>query len=164
MNKAVFAFLVMLLSGFLPGLVLANHFTVTLELTDGSNKQTANTETEPPKAREIVVRPVMQSKLGAKCTAKFQLTCNSKETLKDVLVHFYVVKIDKAGQEPPPLEPKDVVIETAQTMDFAEKGTTSAELEFVPDHAGLYLVRVETQGTAEVKGHEHYAAMEIVVK
>ena len=52
--------------------VWANHFSVTLEVSDGTNKQAANTETEPPKAREVVVRPVMQSTVGAKCVAKFK--------------------------------------------------------------------------------------------
>ena len=84
--------------------------------------------------------------------------------MKDVLVHFYVVRIDKAGQNPPPLEPKDVVIETAQTLDFAADVSTTAEVEFKPDRPGIYLVRVETQNTAEQANHEHYAAMEITVR
>src|SRR5689334_19354203 len=95
----------------------ADHFEVSLSLTDGQNSQTAKTETEPaPKAREMPVRPTMDSAFGTRCTASWKLTCQSKETLKDVLVHFYVVRLDKAGQAPPPLEPKDVVIETAISM------------------------------------------------
>ena len=83
---------------------------------------------------------------------------------KDALIHFYVVKIDKAGQNPPPLEPKVVVIETAQTLDFTADISASAELEFKPDKPGIYLVRVESQNTAEHAAHEHFAAMEIHVK
>ncbi|HET6251114.1 MAG TPA: hypothetical protein VFE47_25740 [Tepidisphaeraceae bacterium] len=165
MHPARLSFIAIALAfAFLPAIARANHFTITLDVSDGTHKQTGKTESEPPKAGEIVVRPVMETKAGAKCTAKFKLTCASKELLKDVLVHFYVVKIGKPGQNPPPLEPKDVVIETAQTMDFAEGTTTSAELEFTPDRAGIYLVRIETQGTAEAKGHEHYAAIDLVVK
>jgi len=150
--------------GAMPGRLLASHFEVSLEVSDGSNKESAGTATEPPKARDVFVRPVMNSTRGAHCSAKWKLTCKSNEILKDVLVHFYVVRVDKLGQVPPPLEPSVVVIETAQTMDFSPGTNSSAELEFVPDQAGIYLVRIETQGTAEVKSHEHYSAIDLVVK
>jgi hypothetical protein len=105
----------------------------------------------------------MNAALGKQCTAKFKVSSNSKDIFKDALVHFYVVRIEKAGQNPPPLEPKEVVIETAQTLDLSPGGSTIGEVEFKPDRAGLYLVRVETQNTAEQAGHEHYAALEITV-
>src|SRR5579871_2594796 len=89
-----------------PLVAQASHFSVTLDVSDANAKQTAKTETEPSKAREVVVRPTMQTMLGKHCTAKFKITCTGKEGLKDAMIHFYVVKIDKAGQNPPPLEPK----------------------------------------------------------
>jgi hypothetical protein len=142
----------------------ADNFTVSLEVTDGAAKKTADTETDPPKAGGIVIRPIMEAKAGAQCTAKFKVVCTGNDTLKDVLIHFYVVKTDKAGQAPPALDPKDVVIETAQTMDFSDKTATSAELQFLPEKSGMYLIRVETQSPAEQKGREFYAAMDLAVK
>jgi hypothetical protein len=156
----VFAFAL----GVLPARSWATHFEVSLQVADGSNKESAGTATEPPKARDVFIRPVMHSTPGTHCKAKWKLTCKSNELLKDVLVHFFVVRVDKLGQIPPPLEPAAVVIETATTMDFAPDSSTSAELEFVPEQPGIYLVRIETQGTAEIKGHEHYSAIDLVVK
>lgn len=142
----------------------ANHFEVTLALSDGQNSQNAKTQTEPPQAREVIVRPEMQSSFGKSFTASWKVTCQNKDTLKDVLIHFYVVRIDKPGQAPPPLEPAEVVIETAQTMDFSNRTSTSAVLQFQPDRPGIYLVRIETQGTAEATGQEYYAAIDLIVK
>jgi hypothetical protein len=150
--------------GAIPRRVLGNHFEVTLAVSDARSTQSATTETDPPSAGAIVKRPVMESAFGTRCTASWKVTSENKEMLKDVLVHFYVVRIDKLGQAPPPLEPTQVVLETALSMDFANHTKSSAQLQFQPDRPGIYLIRIETQGTTEAKRHEHYAAMDLVVK
>ena len=143
---------------------LANTFSAALTVTAGDHKQTASTAGEMAKDHAVPVRPLLEVSLGVRCTAKWKVTNDGKESLKDVLVHFYVVRINKAGQAPPPLEPQEVVIESAQTMDFTTGSTTSAELQFQPDRAGIYLVRIEAQGAAEGNGHEDFAAIDLVVK
>jgi hypothetical protein len=164
-SRFCIAIAMVLVQGALALEVRANHFEIAMTLSDGTNKQEANTQTEPPpKPGPAAVRPVLQVPFGDKCTASWKLTSNSKETLKDVLVHFYVVRIERAGQDPPPLEPSQVVIESAQTIDLAYHDTTSAALQFTPDRPGIYLCRVETQGSADPKGHEHFAAIELTVK
>jgi hypothetical protein len=145
--------------------VRAGHFDIAMTLSAGKDKQAAKTETDPPpKAGPAVARPALQVVFGDKCTASWKVTSNSKETLKDVLVHFYVVRIDGAGQAPPPLEPSKVVIESAQTISFEDHDSTSAALQFVPDRPGLYLCRVEARGPDEDEGHGDYAAIELTVK
>lgn len=142
----------------------ADHFTVSLDVSDGKGKQSAATQIDPPKDQKIVHRPVIEGAADARFTATWKLTATGAEPLKDVLVHFYVVRIDRPGQASPPLEPKDVVIESALTMDFEPKGSASATVKFQAPQAGTYLVRIETQGGAEKKSHEHFAAIDLVVK
>jgi hypothetical protein len=142
----------------------ADHFSVSLEISNGKEKQSATTQTDPPKEQKLIRRPVLEGSSDSHFTATWKLTATGTETLKDVLVHFYVVRIDRAGQAPPPLEPRDVVIESAMTMDFEPKGAAGATLKFQAPQAGTYLVRIETQGGPEKKTHEHFAAIDLVVK
>lgn len=146
------------------GLAQADHCSISLEVTDGSHKQEAHAQTDPPKTPAAEKRPVYESAADGRLTAKWKVESTAKGPMKDVLVHFYVVRIEKPGQPPPPLDPKAVVIESAQTLDLPPDGKTTAELQFKPPTTGTYLLRVETQGTAEQKGHEHFAAIDVVVK
>lgn len=109
-------------------------------------------------------RPTLASAAGQKLTANFTFLNASKRTFTDVLIHFYVVRIDRPGQAAPPLEPKDVVIESAQTMDFVPGGQTTATLTFTPDRAGVYLVRLETPAVPDERVAVHSASLELVVK
>ena len=61
-----------------PMLARGNHLSITLDVTNGSATQTANTETDPPKTREAVVRPSMQTTLGTRCTAKFKVSATGQ--------------------------------------------------------------------------------------
>jgi hypothetical protein len=134
-------------------------FKVSLSVAGGEQKQTDASKPEN-KEKMKAVRPIMQSTDGVRFTASWKVTSVGKEPQKDALVHFYVVRIEKPGQAPPALEPTEVVIETAQTMDFATGSTTSAELQFKPDRAGVYLIRIEAEGSAG----QDFAAIDLVVK
>ncbi|HZL38051.1 MAG TPA: hypothetical protein VFC78_22235 [Tepidisphaeraceae bacterium] len=146
-----------------PAGLRAGPFVISLEVSDEAKKQTAQLQ-PAAKANAIVKRPSLKAAAGARFTAKWKVSSGSKELMKDVLVHFYVVRIDKPGQMPPPLEPKSVVIESALTMDFAAKDITSGELQFRPLGAGIYLVRIEAQDPAQPREREYFAAMDLVVK
>lgn len=147
-----------------PPVARADHFAVTLEVSAKSGKQSADMQNDPPKDKTIVKRPVMRGSDGEQFAAAWKVTGKSATEMKDVLVHFYVVKIDRAGQAPPPLEPKRVVTESALTMDFPAEHAASARMPFRVPGPGVYLVRIETQGTAAAKGHECYAALDLIVK
>ena len=57
-------------------------------------------------------RAVVEIQAGDQVTVKWTLTSTaSKDTIKDVLVHFYAVKIAKVGDPPPPKLAKDVLLE-----------------------------------------------------
>ena len=44
------------------------------------------------------------------------------------------------------------------------KDKTEAELNFTIDVPGSYLLRLETRDSVGTEGHEHYAALDVVVK
>ena len=63
------------------------------------------------------------------------------------------------------LDPKDVVVESAITMDFEAGSATQASINFRPESAGTYLVRIEARFTAAGDAAaEPFAAIDIVVK
>ena len=151
-----------------PARVWADAFSMTLEVSCGAARQSATTQSDAPRVPgaiqpPLVKRPLLQVAAGEKLTAKWKAANTGPQPAVDVLVHFYVVRIEKPGQAPPPLEPHEVVIETAGTMDLPPAGSTSAELQFLPDRAGAYLVRIEIP-VSDQGGQAHYAAIDLVVK
>jgi hypothetical protein len=90
---------------------------------------------------------------------------HAKDSFKDVVVHFFAVKEDEAGQKVVPQLGKSVTVESASTVDFRPGDKTRAELTFTIDTPGAYLLRLETIGAAiDPGGHEHYAALDVVVQ
>jgi hypothetical protein len=155
-----------LLGWFLTGAAArADHLEMELELKVGKTTKTAKGEKNAigvkPKTRGII-----EAKVGQTITVKWTVANKTKkETVKDVMVHFFVVKEEKAGQTTIPKLDKNVPVESALTMDFKPKDKNEGELTFEIDTPGTYLVRLETQGAAVgVDGHEHFAALDLVVK
>jgi hypothetical protein len=143
----------------------AHHFAIDLEVKAPKGNQTAHAQIaalgEKPKPRAA-----LEVKAGDKITVKWTLRSTAaKETAKDVLVHFYAVKINKLGEPPPSKLDEDVVTETALTMDFKPKDKTEGELRLQIDKPGFYLLRLETIGAAVgLEGHEHFAALDLIVQ
>lgn len=136
----------------------AQTFTANLEVVDGSRHQSATSRKGAAAPKTVAKRTQFEVKAGAKLQIRWKVTCVSKDSFKDVLVHFYVVPITKAGQAPPPLDPKIVKMESAQTMDFTNGVSTSAELGFSPEEPGVYLVQIE------VPDQQMAAAIDLTVK
>jgi hypothetical protein len=143
----------------------ADHFAIELEARAGKESKTAHTEAvalgATPKPR-----PVLEVKAGERVTVKWTLRCTDpKETYKDVVVHFFAVKEEKTGQQAVPKLDRDVTAESALTMDFKPKDANDGELSLTIDRPGSYLLRVETIGAAVgLEGHEHFAALDLVVR
>lgn len=136
----------------------AQTFTANLELVDGSRHESTTSQKAQVTPKPVAKRTQFEAKAGAKMQIRWKVACVSKDSFKDVLVHFYVVPIAKAGQAPPPLDPKIVKMESAQTMDFTNGVSTSAELGFQPDEPGVYLVQIE------VPDQQMSVAMDLTVK
>src|SRR5439155_1522421 len=82
-------------------------------------------------------RGVLRVRARTPITARWTLTnADPKTTFKDVLVHFFTVKIDNLGQTVVPKLTKGVMAESALTMDFGPKDATKGELTFTIDTPG----------------------------
>ncbi len=149
----------------LPAPARAHHFTIDLEVRAGKEVKKAQADVAAlgVKPRE---RGTFQVKAGSRVTVKWTMTsADPKTTYKNVLVHFFVVAEEKAGQLSVPKLDKGVVAESALTMDFTPGDSTRGELSFALPQAGVYLLRLETIGAAvDVDGHEHFAALDLVVE
>jgi hypothetical protein len=155
----------LVLFGWLPAVAArADHFAIDLEARAGKESKTAHAETAAL-GTSAKPRPVLQVKAGERVNVKWTLRCtDAKETYKDVLVHFFAVKEEKAGQQAVPKLDRDVAAESALTMDFKPKDASDGELSFTVDRPGSYLLRLETIGAAVgLEGHEHFAALDLVV-
>lgn len=143
----------------------ADHLTIDLEARSGKASQKAHAETADLRAKPKA-RGVLEVKAGTPITVTWTLRgADSAGTLKDVLVHGFVVREEKVGQPTVPRLTKDVVMETGLTTDVKPKGKTEGKLTFTIEKAGPYLLRLETIGAANgPTGHEHFAALDLVVR
>jgi hypothetical protein len=145
----------------------ADYLKIDLELKAGKATKKAKGE-----HAAIGVKPkergVFEVKSGQTVTVTWTVASTAKkdkETVKDVTIHFFVVKEEKVGQTTVPKLDKDVPVESALTMDFKPKDRNDGELTFTIDTPGAYLLRLESIGAAVGKdGHEHFAALDLVVK
>jgi hypothetical protein len=170
-NRGDFLMLRALRSGLLivgwlawPLLARAGSFDIDFKVEADKMTKTAQADSTAAGAKPKE-RPVLTVKAGTRLTARWKLTNTEKATFKDVVVHFFVVKEEKAGQATVPKLNKDVAAESALTMDFEPKDSTRGELAFTLDTPGVYLLRVETIGAGNGgDGHEHFAAVDVVVE
>ena len=153
------------LGGGLHPAARADHFAIDLKVQVGKASQSATADVAAV-GRKPKPRPVFPFKAGESVTVRWELRSTAaKETVKDVVVHLVVVKEDQVGSAAPSKREQDVVVETALNMDFKPKDKAQGELSFVIPRAGNYLLRLETRGAAVgADGHEHFAAIDLVVK
>jgi hypothetical protein len=143
----------------------ADHLVFDAEVQAGNSKKKCTGDVAAlgvkPKPREVFEVPANKP-----ITVKWTVShAGNKDVLKDVVIHFFVVKEPKAGQVAVPKLDRDVAVESALTMDFKPKDKQSGELTFQIDAPGTYLLRVESIGAATgIDGHEDFAAMDLVVK
>ena len=111
-------------------------------------------------------RAVIEGMAGKDLTVSWSVRNSSKLTMfKDVTVHFFAVKIGKAGQQEVPRLDKNVPAESALSMDFKPKDKSEGELTFAIEKPGTYLLRIETLGAAQGgKIQEYFAALDLVIK
>jgi hypothetical protein len=143
----------------------ADHFTIDLKVEASGGSRTVHAQAATLGGRPGS-RPLLEGTPGKSIAIHWTLTStHPKGTFKDVLVHFFVVKEEKAGQQAVPRLDKNVEVESALTMDFKPGDKAQGEQTFQIDKPGVYLVRLETVGASVGgDGHEHFAALDLVIK
>ena len=143
-----------------PAAAAAEHFTVTLELSSATGKL-AITNASPLDLRQREIRPVFHAKAGENLTLHWTLTARAAKLFEDVLVHFYVARVDGPDQRPDLKKPENVVLEGALTMDFNVGNSASSDVKFQVDKPGDYIVRVEAQHADSSPLDEPFASMRL---
>ena len=142
----------------------AEHFEIQLTVSSSTDKQTSFSDTntaQRPQGNKP--RPVVHAKPNEELTLQFFFTSNfPHDSIKNVTVLYYIAPEAKAGTDEVPR------LETAITqghfvMDFQPKtGKVGIRQRLKIEKAGTYLVRVESQNSAN--DHEHFSAIDLVVE
>ncbi len=151
--------------GLLASAPAAEPFAIDLEVRCGKVKKTAHAESAAPGVKPQK-RDILEIKAGDQVRVNWKLrSTDPKATLKDITIHFFAVKEERAGQRTVPKLDKGVVAESALSMDFGPKDKNEGALSFIIDEPGCYLLRLETIGaTAGPAGHENFAALDVKVR
>jgi hypothetical protein len=122
---------------------------------------TAHVDQTPPEWGKNP-RPVLEVRANEPVKVNFLLTnVYPHKTLENVVVHFFVVRQEKAGQKEIPDLTGEVVLESAFEIDMKPGGKAGQRTTFRISEPGAYLVRVETRNTHS--DHEHFAAIDLIV-
>ena len=140
----------------------AEHAKITLDVIVPGGQQTAFVDQTPP-AWGKNPRPVIKAKVGESIKINWMLTnVYPHKTLENVVVHYFVVGVSKAGQKEPPDLSGDVVVESAFEMDFKPGAKAGQRSTLKIDKPGVYLIRIETRQTNS--DHEHFSAIDLVIE
>lgn len=157
-------YLLVLLLGLI-GPVTLRAESLTIDLEAQAAKETRKARAETVASAERQPRAILMAKAGTPVTVKWTLhNTDTTATVNDVLVHFVAVKIDKPDQQDVPKLTKDVLAESALTMDFKPGDKSEGEVTFSVARPGCYLLRVETKGAPGKDGREPFAALDLVIR
>ena len=144
-----------------PSLGRADDFTIDLKAQAGKKPESAEAKYPVPDMKPSP-RAVLMTAVDTPISVKWFVRNTDKAALKDVLVHCFVVKIDKADQQEVPKLTKNVVVDSALTMDFKAQDKTEGEIRFTVPNPGRYLLRLELKNAGAK--HEPFAALELLVR
>ncbi|HEV2472443.1 MAG TPA: hypothetical protein VGS41_07255 [Chthonomonadales bacterium] len=147
-----------------PASRLHEHFHVLLHVETAIGQADAFMDTTPP-IGGVNPRPVVHAQIGHWVRVKWQMkSAYPHGVMKAVTVHFFVVREEAAGQKPVPNPAGSAgFVDNSLTMDFQPDGQASGAIRFHAPDAGDYLVRVQSENTYQEHGHEHFAAIDLVV-
>jgi hypothetical protein len=156
--------LLLLIAAMVAGMSLparGEHAKIQLDVAGRRDQVTARVDQTPP-AWGKNPRPVLEVRANEPVKVHFLLTnIYPHKTLENVVVHFFVVRQEKAGQKEIPDLTGELVLESAFEMDMKPGGKAGQRTTFRIDEPGAYLVRVETRNTQS--DHEHFAAIDLIV-
>ncbi len=162
MLRAVVGVLTLLVGLALARPVCAADFAIVLSAARARKRRSAAAVapgTKPP------VRAVLTARTDTPITLRWTVRNTDKmATVKDVLVHAFVVKEGRLDQADVPKLNKGVVVESALTMDFKPQDRTEGEITFRVSAAGSYLIRLELKSAAGKADSLPFAALDLNVR
>ncbi|HZT41715.1 MAG TPA: hypothetical protein VFA07_05980 [Chthonomonadaceae bacterium] len=148
----------------LPRSAGAEHFEILLRVQAADSQADAFMDTTPP-IGGMNHRPVVKAKAGETIRVSWRMkSAYPHGTMKDVGVHFFVVREDQVGQKPVP-DPAGAagIVDNSFAMDFSPDSVATGALRFKITEPGNYLVRLQSENTHQEHGHEHFSAIDLVV-
>ena len=142
----------------------AEHFEIQLTVSSAADKQTSFSDTNTPQRPQgVKPRPVVHAKAGEELVLQFFFTSNfPHDSIKNVKVIYSIAPEAKAGQDAVPGR-ENAVTEGHFIMEFQPKtGKVGLRQQMKVEKAGIYLVRVESEGSDA--DHEHFSALDLVVE
>ncbi len=149
---------------------LAEHFEIDITVTAPHGQAESHWDTTPP-IGGVNPRPVVMARVGDRITIAWLMrSVYPHGTLKNVGVHFFVVRERAVGQKPVPDLKSMPDVKSGKWLD------SHLVMDFLPDHAargsvqltartpGVYLIRVESENTDQIQGHEHFSAIDLKVE
>lgn len=143
----------------------AEHFDILLRVQTTNGRADASMDTTPP-IGGVNRRPVVKAKAGEMVRVAWRMkSAYPHGTMKNVTIHFFVVREEQAGQKPVP-DPAGAagIADNSFDMDFAPSAAANGALRFKIAEPGNYLVRVQSENTHQEHEHEHFAAIDLVVE
>lgn len=143
----------------------ADEFDIVISVQAGDEQFATVHTRETPSEQPPPARKSVELSHGAPVHVAWtaQNTAKTREC-QNLLVHFFVVKEKETGQAEVPKLTQDVAYEGALTTDFKPQEKASWNFDLAIREPGSYLLRVETIGLSDQHKHEHYAALDLVVK
>lgn len=143
----------------------AGEFQINVKIDVADRSVETQKTLETPTAKKLPPRTVVRLIHDQSARMSWHVENTSKtELFRNVLVHFFVAKEERIGQAQIPKLTKDVTYEGALTTDFKPHETAEWQGTLNIHEPGNYMLRVETIGMLKEHGHEHYAAMDLIVK
>jgi len=158
----------------------AEHADINLKIISPDKTVSATSDRTPP-VGGLIRRPVIVVKAGDPLIFQYFLTnIYPHGVLKNVVVRYYIIRIEKVGQKAVPKLPSQsgvpasnkrpldsavdhrVVTQGQVTMNFKPRCRVGARVLFRIKQPGVYLVRVESANTQS--DHEHFSAIDLQVK
>jgi hypothetical protein len=142
----------------------AEHFDIDLTVRTPHGQAEAHWDTSPPEGG-LNPRPTVTAKVGERVEIEWLMrSVFPHGVLKDVEVHFFVVREEAIGQKRVPDLKKGAWAESQMQMDFLPDHAARASVQLTARTPGLYLVRVESEGTNREVAHEHFSAVDLKVE
>jgi hypothetical protein len=142
----------------------AEHFDITLGVKTVEDEARAGWDTEPP-VGGVNPRPVAHARVGEPVQIEWLMrSAYPHGVMKQVSVHFFVVREDAAGQKSVPAKTVPRLVENEFVMDYRPDYAAKGYVEVVVPRPGTYLVRLESEHTEQEHGHEHFSAVDLQVE